>query len=154
MALKADRHEVQTDISFFMNEVKNRGHVVCHSTAGSGAAMDDSNAVVTVPAHASGTPVGILLNDMVNKDLTQTHINFHKNEIQKGGKVTILRVGTVVTDSIKSGVSPTAGEKAYVVESGLISNAAGSGGGADQEIGRFLSSKDADGYAKVSVNLP
>ena len=59
MALKADRHEAVTDISFFMNETAERGTVVVHSTAGSGSAMDDSNALVTIPTTASGTyPAG------------------------------------------------------------------------------------------------
>ena len=41
MALKADRHELQTDISFFYNAgTVTRGGVVVHGPAGSGAAMD------------------------------------------------------------------------------------------------------------------
>ena len=39
MALKSDRHELMTDISFFMNEVKERGFVAVLSTGGSGSAM-------------------------------------------------------------------------------------------------------------------
>ena len=55
MALKADRHEVVTDISFFLNETAERGIIVTHSTAGSGSAMDDSNALVVVPTTAAGS---------------------------------------------------------------------------------------------------
>ena len=42
MALKADRYELQTDISFFYDDgAVTRGGVVVHdSTAASGAAMD------------------------------------------------------------------------------------------------------------------
>ena len=41
MALKSDRYELQTDISFFYNAgTATRGCVVVHDTAGSGAAMD------------------------------------------------------------------------------------------------------------------
>jgi hypothetical protein len=46
MALKPDRVEAYTDISFFMNETGDRGGVVVHLTGGSGSAMDDANAVV------------------------------------------------------------------------------------------------------------
>ena len=53
MALKSDRNELQTDISFFMNEVATRGGVVSISTGGSGAAMDQGGALVTYTA-ASG----------------------------------------------------------------------------------------------------
>ena len=72
MALKADRIETSTDISFFMNTTGTRGGVVVFSTSGSGVSMDDANAVVAYPgANSSGTnPAGLLLNDVVNYDLT------------------------------------------------------------------------------------
>ena len=83
MALKSDRYELQTDISFFYNDgTATRGCVVVHdSTAGSGAAMDQG--VNLVKKATSGNPVGVLLNDVVNKDLTRTHLNQYKDEVQK-----------------------------------------------------------------------
>jgi hypothetical protein len=156
MALKADRHELQTDISFFMDSTATRGGLVCISTAGSGSAMDQSGAVVEYAADASGkAPAGVLLNDMVNLDLTRQHINWHKDEVQKGGKVTVLKKGYVVTDSIYPGESPAAGGLAYVAHSGFISTGSkDSGDGREQIVGRFLSTKDEDGYVKVEINLP
>jgi hypothetical protein len=156
MALKSDRYELQTDISFFYNEgTATRGGVVVHDTAGSGAAMDQGvNLVKYAAVTAASRPVGILLNDVVNKDLTRTHLNQHKDEVQKGGKVTVLRKGYVVTNSITS-ASVSAGDPAYAchVNAGnLRTDSPGSSG--VLQIGRFLSSKDADGYAKVEVNLP
>ncbi|KKK67497.1 hypothetical protein LCGC14_2953490, partial [marine sediment metagenome] len=75
MALKPDRSYTNesTDISFFMNETGEKGEVLVFSTGGSGAAMDDANAVVTTPnASPSGQNVaGLLLNDVVNIDLTR-----------------------------------------------------------------------------------
>ena len=50
MALKADRNELDVDISFFMNETAEKGQIVVISTAGSGAAMDQSQSLVTVAA--------------------------------------------------------------------------------------------------------
>lgn len=150
MALKGDRHELDTDISYFMNEVAERGVVVSVSTQGSGAAMDDGAALATVAAEASGAlALGVLLNDMVDIDQTRQHVNWHKNEVVKGGKVTILRKGFVVTDQISG--TPTAGADAYVSDSGLIAHAQD---GTAQKIGQFLSTKNSDGYAKVSINLP
>ena len=158
MALKSDRNEVQTDISFFMNEVATRGGVVSLSTGGSGAAMDQGAALVNYapqgPGASGKVPMGILLNDMVNLDLTRQHINQHKDEVQKGGKVTILRKGYVVTNSIE-GTEPSAGDLAYPAHSGniaksdIIDDSAGT-----PSIGRYLSGKDEDGYYKVEVNLP
>lgn len=157
MALKGDRYELQTDVSFFMNEVAERGGVVVLNNTPSGAAMDASNNVVTYIANPSGkVPMGILLNDMVNLDLTRQHINWHKDEIQKGGKVTVLRKGYVLTNKISTSGTPVAGNYAYVADSGLISTSVRAlelDAGA-QPIGRFMTAKDADGYAKVEINLP
>jgi hypothetical protein len=156
MALKSDRLEFQTDISFFMNEVAERGGCVCYgTTSGSGAAMDQGAALVTYAASSSGKiPVGILLNDMVNIDLTRQHLNQYKNEVQKGSKVTLLRKGYVVTNKIQ-GTAPTAGAAAYPAHSGNIaaSNLT-SQGSAPSVIGMWLSTPDQDGYAKLEVNLP
>jgi hypothetical protein len=148
MALKSDRYELQTDISFFYNDgAVSRGGVVVYDTAGSGASMDQG--VNLVKYATTGVPVGILLNDVVNKDLTRTHLNQHKDEVQKGGKVTVLRKGYVVTDKVTG--SPSAGATAYrcTLTAGNISAVA-----SGNAIGAFVSSKDEDGYAKVEVNLP
>lgn len=150
MALKADRYELQTDISFFYNAgTATRGGVVCHDTAGTGAAMDQGANLVKYST--SGVPVGILLNDVVNKDLTRTHLNQYKDEVQKGGKVTVLRKGYVVTNSVDTTILPVAGSGAYrsTVVAGNISMVA-----SGDKIGNFLTSRDADGYCKVEVSLP
>lgn len=154
MALKGDRFEMQTDISFFMNEVAERGGVASLSTGGSGAAMDQAQALVTYATTGSGKmPVGILLNDMVNLDLTRQHINFYKDEVQKGGKVTLLRKGYVVTNRIQ-GAAPVAGDNVFVAHSGNMSKTDLVGNGTQPVIGSFLSGLDQDGYAKVEINLP
>lgn len=147
MALKPDRIEHLTDISFFMNTTAERGGVVSFVSGGVGAAMDDADAIVEYAVANTGAPAGVLLNDVVNLDLTRQHINWHRDEVQVGGKVTLLRVGQVTTDLVDG--TPIAGDAAYVGPSGLIST---SSSGATQ-IGTFLSSVDSDGYAKVSVNI-
>ena len=148
MALKGDRNVLETDISFFINVTAEKGQLLCVSTQGSGAAMDNSSSLATT---ASGTnvPLGIVLNDVVNIDQTRQHINWHKDEVQQGGKVTILTKGTVVTDQITG--TPTAGMVAYLNTGGTVGAQAH---GESLAVGRFLSTKDADGYAKVSINLP
>lgn len=147
MALKGDRNVLETDISFFINVTAEKGQVICTSTGGSGAAMDNSAALATTD---SGTSValGVILNDVVDIDQTRQHINWHKDEVQKGGKCTILRKGTVVTDQVTG--TPAAGSVAYLNTAGTV----GAQVGASPAVGRFLSSKDADGYAKVAINLP
>jgi|TARA_B100000749_G_scaffold209045_1_gene164027 hypothetical protein len=156
MALKADRHELDTDISFFYNEgTAERGGVVVLDTVGSGAAMDQAGAKVKYAVATNALfPVGILLNDVVNLDLTRQHINWHKDEVQKGGKVTVLKKGWVVTNLIAG--TPAAGLGAFVDDgtAGYIATAAEVADGKYIQIGRFMSTKDEDGYAKVEVNLP
>jgi hypothetical protein len=154
MALKADRFEARTDISFYYNAgVATRGGVVLNgATGGSGASMDQGVNLVRYKTWASGdVPIGILLNDVVNKDLTRTHLNVYKDEVQLGGKVTVLRGGYVVTNMIDNvTVVPHQVAYASAANAGNITNS----GTAPQAIGRFLTSKDADGYAKVEINLP
>lgn len=153
MALKADRLSLDSDISFFMNEVAERGGIVTISTVGSGAAMDQSVALCTYAASPSGKQaLGVLMCDMVNNDLTRIHENWYKEEVQKGGKVTIWTKCQVTTDMILPGETPVAGSKAYVAHSGNL--ATKDVIGSCQQVGVFLSSKDEDGFAKVAINLP
>lgn len=153
MALKADRISLDSMIDFFMNEVAERGGIATISTVGSGAAMDQSVQLATYAASPSGKQaLGVLMGDMVNNDLTRVHENFYKEEVQKGGKVTIWNKCTVVTNMILPGETPTAGSKAYVAHSGNL--ACKDVIGSCQQVGIFLSAKDEAGYAKVSINLP
>lgn len=177
MALKPDRKYTDgTDISYFCNATAERGCVAIFLTGGSGAAMDQAEALVAVSGalgSASGkVPAGILLNDMVNLDLTRQHINWHQDEVQLGGKVTLLRHGVVVTNAISG--TPTVGAPAYFtctndaygskvamtrpyVLTPTLQDYAVAGGGANPapsaRVGTFLSTKDADGYAKVEINI-
>ena len=168
MALKTDRSELETDISFFYNVgTATRGGVACMDTTtvlASGAAMDQGvNRAAYVTAVPTSVPVGLLLTDVVNKDLTRTHLNFYKDEVQKGGKVTLLRRGWVLTNNITG--SPAPGDLAFA-DSGVAGNLCNGvslfGSTANTNtlknsgnflVGRFLSNKDAEGYAKVWINI-
>jgi len=153
MALKPDRkYGIGVDISYFSSSATaERGGVMVHDTAGSGAAMDDATALVKYPSSVSGTyPAGVLLNDIVDLDLTRQHINWHKDEVQLGGKVTLLRQGDVVTNVVATGLTISAGQAAYYNTTGAFTNVQPAGG---TQVGRFLSTLDADGYAKIAVNI-
>lgn len=154
MALKPDRYFIADDQSFFMNEVAERGGFVVMSTVGSGAAMDQGQALVTYATSPSGKlPVGCLMQDMVSKDLSQTHINYFKSEVPVGSKVLLWTKGVVTTNMIYPGVTPAVNKVAYLTTSGLLT-VTDTNTHASPIVGVFLSSKDADGYAKVSFNLP
>ena len=159
MALKSDRSTLQTDISFFMNEAATRGGVAALSTGGSGASMDNGAALITYATNPSGkVPMGLLINDMVDIDLTRQHLNQHKDEVQKGGKVTLLTKGWVVTSNLE-GTAPNAGDLAYLGHSGNLSTTDLSSDDTDADgstriVGRFTSDVDQNGYAKVFIDLP
>ncbi len=152
MALKGDRNYNEfVDISFFMETTGEKGGIVLVDSAGSGASMDNSAAVVAYPTGQgpSGTnPAGLLLNDVVNYDLTRQHINKHRDEVQVGSKVTVLRRGTVVTNYVSG--TPSVG-RAYYNSLGQLTDDNDSGNAV--QVGRFLSTVDDDGYLKVEINI-
>ena len=157
MSLKSDRliPDGGTDISYFMNVAATRGLIVIHDTSGSGAAMDQALAAVKAPTAAGGVsgtnPAGLLLNDVVNYDLTRQHLNQHQDQVQLGSKVTLLRRGWVVTNNVSG--TPNAGDRAYYNNIGSLTNVNTGIAANSTAVGRFLSAKDADGYAKVEINI-
>lgn len=160
MALLGDRHEFLTDVSYFMNEVAEPGGIASVSTAGSGAALDQSAALVTYAANSSGaTPVGIVLMEMVNYDLTRQHLNPYKEQVQIGGKMALGREGWWVTDMIIG--TPAVGDYAVLGSSGYVypltkANSVTSAWNKalNHKVGEFMSTKNEDGYAKLFVSLP
>jgi hypothetical protein len=161
MALKGDRYELQTDISMFGNSLMTRGGVACFASAGSGAAMDQSVALVQYSANSSGTvPKGLLLQDMVQLDLTRQHPNFYRDEVQIGGKLALANKGYWVTNSIIVGAAAIGvGDVAVLCSSGNITNLAASAEwgatawnkAVNPRVGRWTSIQDEDGYAKLEL---
>jgi hypothetical protein len=155
MALKGHRRmpEHGYRMDFFMDEVAERGGVVVLSTTGSGAALDQAVQLVTYAAQSSGkVPVGIMLADMVNIDLTKYKLNQHKNEIQKGSKAPIHEKCEVLTNMYVG--SPTGGAVAYLSSSGKVTPTLGNNVAATPVVGRFMGIPDEDGYVKLQLNLP
>lgn len=154
MALKPDRSIEMTDISLVCNTVINKGAVLVYGT---GATTSASGAGVYTPgaaelaATASGRiPVGVSLASFVDIDQTRQKRNFHKDEQIVGEKVPLLRRGWVITDQLAA-VTIAAGDTAYLGVSGVLTN---SSAGSAPKVGQFATKKDADGYAKVHIQLP
>ncbi len=164
MSLKGNRYTVEQEIAYFCNDVVDRGVVLGFGSSGSGVALDQTEALATVPgANVSGVkPLGMLMNDMVSVDQTKFHLNYYKDVMPVGSKCTLLKKGWVVTNKVLAGVTPVAGDKAYLGASGNVTtstwagNVLQTGVGAYplERVGTFLSSKDEAGYAKVEINLP
>jgi hypothetical protein len=155
MALKPDRkYHIGSSIRYFMNETAERGVVVVYDTSvsGSGAGMDDAGCRVKLPDNDNGSgerPAGVLVCDVVNKDLTRTHLNPHKDEVQVGSKITLVRQGEVTTNMLETGLSPKGGDPAYFTTNGLFSMDATN----STKVGTFQTSKDSDGFATIDINL-
>ena len=157
MALEPDRHEdpFHQDISFYMDEVAERGGIAVLLTAGSGGGwktpMGDTNNVVTYAADPVGKkPMGILMNDMVavNEVTGYTRMYGQRDEMPVGAKCRLLRKGWVTTNRILG--TPVGGEAAYVAASGYITPTAASG---LAQLGSFMGSKNEFGYARVAVDV-
>lgn len=149
MALKPDRIELADGsiIKYFMNAVAERG-IIVNATSGGGAGMDNPDATVFMPTGPSGNPVGVLMCDVVDLDLTRQHLNQHVDEVQVGNKVDVLNRGVVRTNKLKSGDSPYAGQAAHYGVSGELTVTTTS-----TRIGTFLGPKDADGYVELKVDV-
>ena len=155
MALKGSREILATEVGLFLNEVAERGVVVSYSTAGSGVNIDSTSNVATVAASASGSkPVGILIDDFVNLDLSKQPVNWYKHQANSGDKASIVTKGWVVTNKVVG--SPNAGDNAVLIANGNVSGVTlGSTWNvtANPLVGRFRSKKDEDGYARVYIDL-
>ena len=149
MALKPDRIELPdgSRIKYFMNETAERGIVVNLDSPG-GEGMDDPTATVSVPTGAAGNPAGVLMNDVDDLDLTRTHKNWHQDVVQVGDKVALLVRGVIRTNMLASGDTPAAGGAAHYTTDGEFTTTTTS-----NQVGRFVSETDAEGYVEVEVNI-
>jgi len=159
MALKPDRdYNVVTDISHNWSELdaqntQEKGGVASSESAGSGVGLGQADQVVQYAADpANQIPMGVLLQD-VNPPLSteRDYINLHNMEVRPGDPVTLVRKGWVVTDQI-IGSAPSAGDTAYLAASGNISTASGAGG-VNPVVGRFETTQDSDGFARVYMDI-
>jgi hypothetical protein len=150
MALKPDREEFHHDIRWYMGSVAERGGVVCLQTADSGGYPGAAKNTVVYAANPSGRhPIGLLLQDVVNNDLSRTHPNWYRDQVQINSKVALMKDGWVTTNMVDSS-TPVGGEAAYLGASGLFSTTQATGA---PKVGQFLTSKDQDGYVAVRVQL-
>ena len=88
--------------------------------------------------------------DIVNNDLTRTPLNRFKNEVQTGMKVQLMKIGHLFTDQVSG--TPTFGAPAYLANNGKFTPTQ-TNATANPRVGRFTSSKDADNFVGVEIDL-
>lgn len=152
MALKGDRNIISDDVRYFVNTTGERGIILTTPTgAVSGLTMENTVNAAVVPGTGSQSgkiPLGVLLNDVVSLDLTRYHLNYHKDEVNVGNKVRIGRKGWVVTNMVTG--TPAAFDPAYLGALGYATPTSGTG---IALVGRFLTAKDADGFATLAFDI-
>ncbi len=156
MALKPDRNHAEvTDIRqhwLSSQTSAEKGGCASLSTAGSGVALDNGANLVSYAATASGAvPMGILFQTVSPAlSATRDFINKSNLEVRPGDKVTLVRQGSLVTDMIIG--TPAVGSGAYLAASGNIGVDSVSGNNA--LIGRWETTLDADGFARLAIQIP
>lgn len=151
MALKGEREVLQTNIYYKIQTGVDaeRGTILVASSTDGTADKPSTTALTGIGAE---NPVGLLLDDVEDLDYTvrpQIHV---RNVVPRGSEVSLLTKGRIKTNLIPGGVSPVQGETAYLAASGWVSNVehvTGSG----IIVGYFESAKDADGYARLYVDI-
>lgn len=151
MSLKADRDLSKHVFGFKASAVATKGGFVSVATPSSGVGLDGVG-VASYAASPSGAHVlGVLLDDV--EDLgSRTPRNHYKESVNLNSQVGIGSEGWVVTDFVYPGVTPAAGDPAYLAHSGYVSNVQTPAQA--PKVGRFETSKDEDGFVKVSLNIP
>jgi len=154
MAIKGQRDTQATEIGFYLNEAAAQGAVVSLSTASSGSTLDATTNLGTISASSSGQkPIGVLLTETVDIDPTRQPVNWHKDQALKGDKVNLQTKGWLVTNLV---VSATAGQAAVLASSGYVMDQpaiATWNRALNPLVGKFLSTVDEGGYARLSVDL-
>ena len=155
MALKPDRMPLQYNIHLICNDEAPAGSMLCYSTGGSGVSLGDSAGYCQLATNPSGLyPAGVLELDFVEVDETLHHRNWHSVDQAPGEPAPLITKGWVVTDLIVG--TPAAGATAYLGATGYFYATKSATGGiaATPIVGQFEGIKDADGYVKVSINIP
>lgn len=158
MALKPQRMVIEDDVSYFMNATGDRGIVVfaVTGTYATGAGMDNASRVAEIVTNPSGRlPVGMLLNNVVNIDLSRQILNPMQFEHQVGDKCHLGVRGTFVTNMIGAGQASGALQypvNAYAGTRGFLYTAAGYASSGWPVVGRFLTGVDTQGYAQIRID--
>jgi hypothetical protein len=133
-ALRAKRALHHIDSRWFCDRITSRGCIV---------ELIDEN--IVRPGQHDGTPMGILLDDVVGIDLRGGYYN-HDGTTLLGGKVRVCSRGEVVARC--NGNAQVDMSAYYTPETGILTTEPDS-----QPIGQFMSSVDEHGYAAVRINI-
>ena len=97
------------------------------------------------PGQHGGHPIGLLLNDVVEIDLTRCHLRSYDDQSLVGGKVRVMVQGTAIVGPCEG--TPEIGDPIYYNEEGYMTTEPCS-----QRVGTCLSRTCEDGFLKVEIS--
>ncbi len=158
MALKTDRQLNVTTIRFTCDVAAEEGQFLIYKASqptghAVGQGINELAPVATTQTGTGNPPAGtaiagLLVTPVVSIDVNRQHRNWNKTEQLVNENVLLLTDGEVWTNSING--TPVAGSGAYVGPSGKVQTTQVN---SIPAVGKFLTAKDADGYALVSVKM-
>ena len=149
--LKPDRNLTQWVFNYQAGAAASMGGLVSASTTASGNAANGPGVAEYVTNPSGAFVLGVLLDDVevLNSYLDRSP---YREVVNVGDQVSIGKEGWVVTNMIVPAITVTAGQTAYLGQSGYFTNVQSPAQA--PKVGRFETSKDEDGFAKISINIP
>jgi hypothetical protein len=148
-------HPSSSDISFYCYTPCKDGTIVCVRSWPTGSLWDDPNAEVGPPQGtlADTIPAGLIMQEVIEYDNTRMSMDMSDFEVvMVGSKVAVYKDGYCNTRCLASDAASAvsiAGKPAYYDENGYFTLANDS-----PCVGTFQSEKDANGYARVYIDIP
>lgn len=146
MALSPSRQIFQTNVDYSLNQVAERG-VICSIIPGT-----TPNGEVTVATGVGVTPIGLLLDDVEDLNFDRHGEYRQRNVVDVGSVVGLAQECEVLTDQLTG--SPVAGNTAYLGPNGTVSPTLTFDNVTPSPVlGKFLSAPNANGFAKVRIDI-
>jgi hypothetical protein len=148
MALAPGRQVAATNIDFALNAVQECG-VIVSIIPGTTAVGE---VAVTSPTGANVQPIGILLDDVEDMNYDRHGEYLQRNVVDVGSIVSLADEGEFWTDRVTG--TPAAGDQAYLNVNGTVSPTQLTDGiTAAPQVGIFLSALNANGFAKIRLDI-
>lgn len=161
MALKPNRNPIIDSVRYFVSTTGDAGVIVFAQTGQPAPTqtMDSTYAVAQiVNGNPSGrVPVGLLLQSVVNIDLSKQAQTPEAEQVQVNSKAQLGILGTWSTNKLGAasqfGTGTVYPATVYAGPSGLFFTSAGYAASGWPAVGKALGAVDTDGYVAIRVNL-
>lgn len=151
MALAPNRQPIlgAEDVRHALPEVAERGKILCHTST---TAAGEVTGLAT-PTGVGVAPLGLLLFDVESMNYDRHGEYRQRDVVDVGSVIAVATKGEYETDLIVG--TPSAGDTAYLAASGYVSptQLGPNGGTAAPVVGKFRSATNANGFARLYVDL-